>query len=150
MTFCSEIFLLYLPEASAPGFTARQCSSPALSEAVSEESLFHIQAHKTAKCFRFDVTTARCHLGACCCQLFPPQTLCHSTRSFAGRLSSCFSEPKSTSQAGNAHMHCLKSHKQTIPSASAKHLQELFSLTGEHVWLSLRISQALSFACVVV
>lgn len=52
---------------------------------------------QTGKCFRFDVTTAHCHLGICCCQLFPLQTLCQSTYVFAGELSSSLCELKSTS-----------------------------------------------------
>lgn len=69
-------------------------------QSVSEESLFLTQAHKTGKCFRFDVTAAHCHLSICCCQLFPPQTLCQRAYVFAGRLSSSLCELKSTSHTG--------------------------------------------------
>lgn len=98
-------------------------------QTVSEESLFLIQVHKTGKCFRFDVTTAHCHLGICCCQLFPPQTLCQSAYVFAGRLSSSLSKLKSTSHTG-MHTHCFKYHKQMIPQAFSKHLKKLFSFIG--------------------
>lgn len=84
---------------------------------------------QTGKRFRFDVTTARCHLGICCCQLFPPQTLCQSAYIFAGELSSSLCELKSTSHTG-MHTLCFKYHKQMIPQAFSKHLRDLSSSTG--------------------